>query len=57
MLAWLFWFIYALIPAIITLAADLPMQTMTVLYFAFMLAAVIGKGIYEKTRKKAPEEV
>ncbi len=57
MLAWLFWFIYALIPAIITLAADLPMQTMTVLYFTFILVAIIFMGIREKTRKKAPEEV
>lgn len=57
MLAWLFWFIYALIPAIITIAMDLPMQTMTVMYFVFILVAIIFMGIREKTRKKALDEV
>jgi len=56
MLAWLLWFIYALVPAIITVAADLSMQTMTILYFSFILGAVIIKGIWDKSQK-APEEV
>ena len=57
MLAWVAWFIYALIPAIITIAFGLSMQTMALLYFIFVLAAIIGWGIWEKFRKKAPEEV
>lgn len=57
MIAWILWFIYALIPAVITIVAGLSMQTMTILYFAFIFAAVIGMGIWEKTRKKAPDEV
>ena len=57
MLVWLAWFIYALIPAIITIAAGLSMQTMTVLYFLSVLVAVIGWGIVDKFRKKGQEEV
>ena len=57
MLAWIAWFIYALIPAIITIAAGLSMQTMTILYFIFVAAAAIGWGVWNKLRKKAPKEV
>ncbi len=57
MLAWIAWIIYALIPAIITIAAGLKMQTMTVLYFLEILAAIVAWGIWEKARKKSPEEV
>jgi nicotinamide riboside transporter PnuC len=57
MIAWILWFIYALIPAAITIVADLSMQTMTILYFAFIFVAVVAMGIWEKARKKSPDEV
>jgi len=57
MLAWILWFIYAIIPALITHFANLKMQNMTILYFIFALAAAIAWGIYEKKQKKHPEKL
>ena len=57
MLIWIAWLIYALIPAIITLAAGLEMQTMAILYFLEVIIAITAWGIWEKTRKKTAEEV
>ncbi len=57
MLAWLLWFIFALIPAILTIAANLSMQTMTILYFVFVIAACIVMGVKEKIRKNAPDQI
>ena len=56
MLKWLAWFIYALIPTAVTYFGDFSMKTMTILYFAFIAAAMIGWEIWEKARKKAPDE-
>jgi len=56
MLAWLLWFGYALIPALITIVADLSMQTMSILYFVFVLGAIVIKAVYDKATK-SPEAV
>ncbi len=55
MIEWLAWFIYSLIPAIITVAAHLSMQTMTILYFVAVAVAMIFWDIRDKRRARASE--
>jgi len=55
MIEWLAWFIYSLIPAIITVAAHLSMQTMTILYFVAVAVAMIFWTIRDKRRARASE--
>ena len=53
----LLWFIYSLIPALITLAAGLSVKTMAALYFVAVAVALIIWGIREHARARKPEEV
>jgi len=57
MIEWLIWFVYALIPAIITIAADLELRTLTILYFIAVLGAMIFWYIRDRVRAKKPDAI
>jgi len=57
MLEWFVWFLYSLIPFIITIAAHLSLQTMTILYFVEVAIAVIFWYLRTKAREHKSETV
>ena len=46
--SWIFWLIYSLIPALLTLAFDWTRQTMVYIYFLAVLLAIVFWWILEK---------
>jgi len=54
--SWIFWLIYAFIPAIVTYLCDFHRETMVILYFIAILVACILWWLCEKTRTKPEEE-
>jgi len=54
--SWIFWLLYSLIPALLTLCFAWSRETMVYLYFLAIFIAVVIMWLYEKYSPKAENE-
>ena len=57
MIAWIGWIIFALIPGVIAVLTAMSLQTMALLYFGEVAFAIVAWGIWDKIRRRKPEEI
>ncbi len=55
MIEWLLWLLYSLVPAGVTILAELDLETMVILYFVAVAVALVFWYIRDRIRAKQPD--